>query len=84
MLQEEALLQAFWCLFDKSSRYALEYPVYKAVKDLYPRLELKLVPPLAPTNLEAAIVEYFKAGGQALSPNFKSTLVQFWQKVKFN
>ena len=83
MLQEEALLQAFWCLFDRSSRYALEYPVYRAVKDLYPRLELKLVPPQAPTNLDAAIMEHFKAGGQALSPAFNSTLVQFWQKVKY-
>ena len=81
MLQEEALLQAFWSLFDKSSRYALEYPVYRAVKDLYPRLELKLVPPAAPDNLESSMVEYFQERGQALSPAFKSILVQFWQKV---
>ena len=43
MLQEEAILQSFWRLFDRMSNYELQFPVFRATKDLFPRLELKMM-----------------------------------------
>ena len=82
MLQEEGVLQAFWNLFDRSSRYELEYPVYKAVKDLYPRLELKLAKPPPDQTLLDSIDKYFTERKMTLSESLKNTLIDVWQKLQ--
>ena len=51
------------------------------MKDLYPRLELKLVPPLAPDSLLTAITAHFTTAGRALTPSLQDTLEKLWQKV---
>ena len=82
MLQEEAILQAFWKLFDRMSKYELEYPVYKATKDLFPRLELKLVRATAEAGFLDSIQDYCEQKKLTWTEPLKNTLVDVWEKLQ--
>ena len=82
MLQEEAILQAFWKLFDRMSKYELEFPVYKATKDLFPRLELKLVRALPEPGFLDSIQDYCDQNHLTWTEPLKNTLVEVWEKIQ--
>ena len=82
MLQEEAILQAFWKLFDKISTYELEFPVFKAVKELFPRLELRLVRAPPPDGFEQIVIEYCEEKKYSCTEKLKTTLTEVWEKIQ--
>lgn len=51
------------------------------MKDLYPRLELKLSAPLAPSSLDEAIRRHCAELSLSLTPSLQATLEHLWQKV---
>ena len=82
MLQEEAILQAFWKLFDRISKYELEFPVYKATKDLFPRLELKLIRALPEPGFLDSIQEYCDKNHLTWTESLRNSLVEVWEKIQ--
>ena len=84
MLQEEAVLQAFWKLFDKMSKYELEEPVYNATKELFPRLELKLVRTEPEEKILKNITEYCNQNFLSWNENIKNTFVEIWDKINYS
>ena len=81
MLQEEAVLQSFWKLFDRMSKYELEDPVYNATKELFPRLELKLVRAIPEDGTLVGIKDYCDQKFLSWNENLQNTFTEIWEKV---
>ena len=82
MLQEESILQSFWICFNKTARYELSFPLHKAVKDLYPRLEIKMM--LKKKNEE--IIERAKSflydNNFPVTDNIVEKIYEIWEKLE--
>lgn len=83
MLQEEAILQAFWKLFDRMSKFKLEQPVYKATHELFPRLELKLVRALPEEGLIEKLQECCHNNRWTWTTLLKETMEEVLEKINY-
>ena len=82
MLQEEAILQSFWRLFDRMSKYELDFPVFRATKDLFPRLELKMLQAgPGPAFLES-LTEFCQERNFSNSDKLTSLILSVWDKLQ--
>ena len=81
MLQEESILQSFWQCFESVSKYELSFPLHKAVKDLYPRLEIKLTDKSKDENIIEKSKEYLSLKNFPHSEDIISKIYEVWKKV---
>ncbi len=82
MMPEESLLQAFWHHFDKNCKYDLDFPLHKAVKDLYPRLEIKLTEKVPSNDLYEKIRGFLSEKNIPFSEEFVDKIFDAWCKFK--
>ena len=82
MLQEEAILQSFWRLFDRMSKYELEFPVFRATKDLFPRLELKMLKKGPSPGFLESLAEFCQERHFTNSEKLTSLISSVWEKLQ--
>jgi dynein heavy chain len=82
MLQEESILQAFWMFFDNISRYELSFPVHTAIKDLYPRLEIKMIKETLEDNIELFVHEFTVKHNLYYTENLVRIVKECWVKLR--
>ena len=82
MLQEESIMQAFWMFFDKLSRYELSFPIHTAVKDLYPRLEIKMMQGFLEPNLSIIVKKYTEEHNLSYTNSLVSVVKESWEKFR--
>ena len=81
MLQEESILQSFWQCFEKTSRYELAFPMHKAVKDLFPRLEIKMMEKQKDDHVLLKIVETLRECDFPEKEELLLKMYEVWRKL---
>ena len=82
MLQEESILQSFWKSFEKVSKYELSFPLHKAVKDLYPRLEIKLTEKPKDEEILKKSEQYLSERNLPSTESIVFKIYEVWNKLR--
>jgi len=80
MLQEESIMQAFWMHFDKMSRYELSFPVHTAVKDLYPRLDIKMINTGPELDIQLLVKKFTSKNKLSFNNSLVNIVKVCWEK----